>query len=319
MALDVFNIPKSTGNADVFYFQGVGVAAGTDWITWEKPRGKGMVNIVLVGKGGNGGSGAIGGASAASGGGGGGSGGQTQLTMPLALLPDYLYISLAGIAPGITAQASYIVVEPKLTAGAGAPVANNTLMIANGGSGGGNAAGATVGAVGNGGTVATAATMPLGWNFSGGTAFGALAGQNGIIGNAAAGGALTLPVTGLWVTGGTGGAGVGNAGSTGSAGGNITGAGVFPTSAGGLAAGSQTAPPGSGQHGFTPRPGLTYYYGGTGGGSTGGSSTGAGLVQSSGGNGAPGCGGGASGGAFTGSTPGVAGLGGPAFCIITVW
>lgn len=315
MALDVFSFPKSTGNADVFYFQGSETAAGTDWITWEKPRGKGMVDIVLVGKGGNGGTGVIGAASTAAGGGGGGSGAQTRLTMPLALLPDYLYISLAGPS-ATTTLASYITVGLKLTAGAGAPTTADILMIANGGGNGGNATGATGGTAGAAGAAATAAAMPLGGAWA---TF--LAGQAGIVGGTtAAGGNLTLfSVGGLLVTGGTGGAGVGNAGSTGSAGGNITGAGVFPTSLGGLAAGSQTAAPGNGQHGFKPNPGLMVLYGGTGGGSTGGAATGAGLTQASGGNGAPGCGGGGSGGAFTGSVAGTAGLGGPAFCIITVW
>lgn len=314
MALDVFSFPKSTGNADVFYFVGSSIAAGSDWITWEKPRGKSMVDILLVGRGGNGGAGAIGAASTAAGGGGGGSGSQTRLTMPLALLPDYLYLSLAGVSSTVT-PASYITLGLKLTAGAGAPTANDTLMIANAGGIGGNAAGATAGAVGAAGGIATAGTMPIGWAYA-----TALAGQAGIIGaTTAAGGALALPVTGLLVTGGTGGAGVGAAGSTGSAGGNITGTGIFPTVLGGLAAGSQTAPPGNGQSGFRPVAGLMYGLGGTGGGSTGGASTGGGLVQSSGGNGAPGCGGGGSGGAFTGSTAGAVGLGGPAFCIITVW
>jgi hypothetical protein len=314
MAIDVFSFPKTTGNAVVFYFQGSSAVSGSDWIVWEKPRGKSMVDILLVGKGGNGGAGAIGAVSTAAGGGGGGSGSQTRLTMPLALLPDYLYISLAGVSL-TTTLASYITIQPKLTAGAGAPAAQDTLVIAGGGANGGNATGATPGTLGAGGSIATAGTMPIGWNYA-----TALAGHSGLAGNATgAGAAQNLPLTGILVCGGTGGAGLGNAGSTGAAGGALTGAGAFPTLAGGTAAGSQTAPPGNGQHGYRPIAGLMFGYSGTGGGSTGGASTGAGLFQSSGGNGAPGCGGGGSGGAFTGSAAGTVGLGGPAFCVITVW
>jgi hypothetical protein len=64
---------------------------------------------------------------------------------------------------------------------------------------------------------------------------------------------------------------------------------------------------------------LMFFYGGMGGGSTYATATGAGLVQSNGGNGAPGCGGGGTGGALTGSTAGIIGLGGPSFAIITCW
>lgn len=314
MAIDVFSFPKTTGNADVFYFQGSSAVSGSDWIVWEKPRGKTMIDILLVGKGGNGGNGAIGAVSTAAGGGGGGSGGQTRLTMPLALLPDYLYISLAGLS-ATTTLASYITIQPKLTAGAGAPAVNDTLMIANGGGNGGNAAGATVGALGAAGAIATAGTMPLGWAYA-----TALIGHGGLAGNATGASAnLAIPLTGLMVTGATGGAGLGNAGSTGAAAGTLTGGGVFPSLAGGTAAGSQTVAPGRGQDGYRPVQGLIYGYGGTGGGSTGGAPTGAGLTQAGGGNGAPGCGGGGSGGAFTGSAAATGGLGGPAFCFITVW
>jgi hypothetical protein len=316
--LDVGYFPRNLGRCEVFYLEGSVSTLGTDWQTWEKPRGKTMIDILLVGSGGNGGAGAIGAASTAAGGGGGGSGGQTRLTMPLTALPDRLYLSLAS-APAVT---SYISIGIKLTAGAGIPTSNEILITATGGVSGGNAAGGTAGALGTAGGVATVGNMPLGWAFT--TTFPstvtALAGQAGIIGaTTAAGGALTLPLTGLLVTGGAGGAGVGNAASTGSAGGALTGAGVFPTIPGGTAAGSQTARPGNGGNGGRYIPGLIYGRGGAGGGSTGGNSTGAGLVQASGGNGAPGCGGGGSGGAFTGSVAGVVGRGGPAFCLITVW
>jgi hypothetical protein len=148
-----------------------------------------------------------------------------------------------------------------------------------------------------------------------------IAGQAGIIGNTTgAGAALTLPTTGLLITGGTGGAGVGNAASTGAAGGAFTVAGAFPTHTGGTAAGSQTLPAGNGSNGFDRViNGLSYSYGGTGGGSTGGAATGAGLKAGNGGAGGIGCGGGGGGGGFTGSTQGLGGRGGPSQIIITAW
>jgi hypothetical protein len=129
---------------------------------------------------------------------------------------------------------------------------------------------------------------------------------------------LALPVTGLFVTGGTGGGACPTTVGAGTAGGARTGAGVFPSVVGGTL-GTLTTPPGNGGAGFKPIANLLYHYGGIGGGGVGSNATGAGLVQSRGGNGMPGCGGGGMGGAFTGSTAGAVGLGGPAFCIITCW
>lgn len=60
MAKDYFNFPNQAGPSEVFYLEGTGQAAGNDWVTWEKPLGKTMCDILLVGKGGNGGTGVIG-------------------------------------------------------------------------------------------------------------------------------------------------------------------------------------------------------------------------------------------------------------------
>jgi hypothetical protein len=130
---------------------------------------------------------------------------------------------------------------------------------------------------------------------------------------------LTLPVTGAFVTGGTGGGGLPAAAATGTSGGNITGAGAFPTVLGGVGNATATVPAPFGNPGFQPIQKLGYYYGGTGGASTHGTATGAGLVQSNGGDAAPGCGGGGMGGALTGSTVGRVGFGGAAYAIITCW
>jgi hypothetical protein len=316
--LDLSHLASRFGAADVQIFLGGGpVAAGGDWFTWTKPRGKSMVDILLIGHGGNGGLGVVGAASTAGGGGGGGSGGQSRLTMPLHLLPDTLSISLVGHAV-TTTLASYVALGPKLTAGVGAPVVNDTLIYANGGGNGGNASGGTGGAAGAAGAIATVGNMPLGWAFA-----SVLAGQAGIVGNnTGAGAALTLPVTGLLVTGGTGGAGLGAGGAGGSAGGAFTVAGRFPPHAGGVGGSAATTPPTDGSGGYQPLPPLGYWYGGTGGGSTHGSATGAGLYASLGGHGGPGCGGGGNGGALTGTTARSSpdlGRGGPAICIITCW
>lgn len=313
--LDFGHIPKNTGAADVQIFTGNSPVAGNDWVAWHKPRGKTMLDILLIGKGGNGGLGVVGAASTAAGGGGGGSGGQTRLLMPLALLPDILYLSLAGIS-ATTTLASYIATAPKLTAGASAPAVNDTLMYANGGGNGGNGSGATAGAAGAAGAVAVVGSMPLGWAYA-----TALAGQAGIIGGTTgASSTLTLPVTGLLATGGTGGSGIGAAAGFAAGAFAVVGS-RFPAHTGGSGGGSTTTPPGNGSGGYQAIPGIGFFYGGTGGGSTYGTGcTGAGLYASKGGNGGYGSGGGGNGGAFTGTTPATAnevGQGGPAICIIT--
>ena len=307
--LDAFHIPVTTGNADVQFFTGDAQAVGTSWKSWSKPRGKSMVNITLVGAGGNGGTGVVAANSLAGGGAGGQSGATTIVEMPLALLPDQLFLSLAGRKPTATANfASLVSVDPT-------NVANNIIAFANGGLHGGNASAGTGGTVGTAAAIATAANMPLGWMF----AIQVLASQVGAAGGAAIAAVnLALPTTGSFVTGGTGGGGLPAAAATGTSGGNLTGAGFIPTLLGGQGSATATVPAQWGNSGF--RVGKTgYFLGGTGGASTHGTATGAGLVQSSGGNGALGCGGGGMGGALTGSTVGTVGFGGEAFCIITCW
>jgi hypothetical protein len=303
--LDFSHIPTPYGAATVEYFQGTMVNTATE-ITWAKPRGKSMCNILLVANGGNGGTGVIG--AAGGGGGGGGSGGQTSITIPLWAIPDILYLRLQG---GGTNN-SHVAIAPGL-------VANNTLVSASNGGVGGNAATTTAGTAGTAGIVASIGNMPLGWQW----VDTVIPGQAGTAGGAGTTTgttptALTLPTNGLFVTGGTGGGACPTTVGAGRAGGAITGAGVFPGVAGGTL-GTLTTPPGNGGNGFKPRGDLLYHYGGIGGGGVGSNATGAGLVQSRGGNGMPGCGGGGMGGAFTGSTAGAIGLGGPAFCIITCW
>jgi hypothetical protein len=307
---DISHLPVATGSSDVQVFTGNSVTAGGEWQTWNKPSGKSMLHILLIGKGGNGGTGVVGAVSTAAGGGGGGSGGQTSLTIPLSLVPDRLFLSLAGQS-STTTLASYITVFPNT-------VANNTLAYAAGGGNGGNAAGATAGAVGAAASAATAALMPLGFAFT----KLVLGGQAGIIGGTTgASAALTLPVTGLIVTGGTGGAGLGATALPGANAGGFTTAGIFTENPqpGGLGGTTATTNPTRGSDGRIVLFPYGYMYGGTGGGATHGSATAGGNTQAAGGNGAWGCGGGGMGGAFTGSTAAVFSKGGPALAILTCW
>jgi hypothetical protein len=308
--LDFFHTPKSTGAADVQWFFGDAVTAGTSWKTWTKPRGKSMLKIVLVGAGGNGGTGVVGANSTAAGGAGGQSGAITILQMPLAVLPDRLYLSLAGRKPTATANfASYVAIEP-------ATAANGVIAFANGGLHGGNASGATGGTVGTAAAIAAATNMPLGWMY----AIQVLASQVGTAGGATVAAAnLTLPTTGAFVTGGTGGGGLPAAAATGTNGGQLTGAGAFPTLLGGQGSATATVPAAFGNAGFRPVANLGYFIGGTGSASTHGTALTTGLVQGRGGHGAPGCGGGGMGGALTTSTVGQVGFGGDAFAILTCW
>lgn len=309
--LDFGNLPSLYGNGDVQIFTGDSASVGGSWKTWTKPRGKTMLHIMLVGAGGNGGTGVIGANSTAAGGAGGQSGAITNIIVPLAFVPDTLFLSLAGRKPTATANfASIIAVAPVNTA-------NNILVFANGGLHGGNASAGTGGTVGTAAAIATAANMPLGWPFITSVCFASQVGAAG--GAAVAAANLALPVTGAFVTGGTGGGGLPAAAATGTNGGNITGAGVFPTLSGGVGSATATLAADAGKGGFQPIPKLGYLYGGTGAASTHGTATGAGLTQGSGGDGAPGCGGGGMGGALTGSAAGVVGMGGAAFAILTCW
>lgn len=306
--LDLSHIPTQYPNADVQVF--VGTSSGNSQrIAWTKPRGKTMGHILLVGCGGNGGNGVVGANSLAGGGGGGGSGGQTSIRFPLWAIPDTLFIILVA---GGAYQNSSISIAPDATI-----ITNNVLIQAGAGAAGGN--GTTVPAGGSAGAAAgvqSSSFMPLGWQWI----QQAIAGQAGAAGGTTGNGnGITLPTTGLVVTGGASGGGLGATATTGAYGGSINGAGIFPTLPSGGRGETTTQPPGSGASGYSPVANLVYNYGGTGGGSSHGSATGAGLFGGNGGNGAPGCGGGGGGACLTDGVAGVGGKGGPAFCIITCW
>ena len=308
--LDLSFFPKPSPYADVQTFLGDATAVDACLKTWIKPRGKTMCQITLVGAGSNGGTGVVGANSVSAGGAGGQSGAITVVEMPLWMIPDRLYLSLAGRKPTATANfASKVAIGPT-------SVPSNVIAFANGGLHGGNASAGTGGTVGTAAAIAVASNMPLGWMFS----VSVVASQVGTAGGAAVAAAnVTLPVTGAFVTGGSGGGGLPAAAATGTNGGNISGAGEFMALSGGNGSATATVPAQRGNAGMRPVANCGFLYGGTGSASTHGTATTTGLVQGSGGDGMPGCGGGGMGGALTGSTAGAVGYGGPAFCIIICW
>ena len=306
----MFPDPTVRGRDDlVITVPGNSATAGSGWDVVEVPEWARWCHIFLLGAGGTGGNGVVGANSTAAGGGGGGSAGQTSLSIPAFLLPRTLYVSVGLSIVTAAGIATRIAAFPDTTA-------NNCIALANGGGAGGNAAGATAGAAGTGGTIASLGTMPLGG--AGVPSF--IVGQAGIIGGVAVSGSnLNIPVTGLLVTGGTGGGGLPAAAVAGTNGGSFTipaGA-FFPPHSGGIGAALAATPGGNGSHGFSDRDDLFYHFGGTGGGSSMGTAVGAGLVGGLGGEGGIGSGGGGGGGALTGSTQGTGGKGGDGVAIIS--
>jgi hypothetical protein len=314
----ISGIPGTAGRNiqnQIFYPSSVATSVG--WQTYSVPKSVTMLYIFLLAGGGGGGAGFAGGVS--GGGGGGGSSGQTSVLIPAAMLPSTLYLSIGHGGSATTAGiASRISVVPNATA-------NHTLALANPGGGGSNSTSGTGGGAGAAGTVATIATMPL-------AALGQyqlLAGQIGQIGGASGANGLpiTLPVTGLVVTGGASGAGIPAAGANpGFTGGSFTvpaGNYVFPPHTGGAGGLATPTPPQQGSNGINFVNGLNYFYGGAGGGSTAGNATGntppGSNVRGAGGNGGFGCGGGGGGAGLTGAGAGAGGRGGDGLAIIYAW
>jgi len=313
--LDFSHVPSNTNY--IQRFEANSPTAGAGWYTWVKPRGIQFVHFTVIAGGSGGSSAVLGNNSTSAGGGGGGSGAYFSGIFPAISLPDILYISVGfgglggaarvtagnGVA-GLAGIASYISIAPNTTV-------NNLLCIVNGGGVANAPIGASVGTGAVGGSLSTAAQMPLvGLGTYAGAASGVVANVTfpGNAGTQSGGQTVginltTLPTTGICLTGGTGGGGVGT--GNGNVGGAILGAGAFPTSLGGLAGGSTSATGGNGSNGFQPINGLFYFYGATGG-ASGGNIGGNGGT---GGNGAYGCGGGGGGGA-NGLALGISGAGG---------
>ena len=296
--LDIFNLPNTDNNTQVFY------SNSNSWQSWYKPRNCMFVHLYVIGSGG-GGSGGTSGASNTTrrGGSGGGSSAISTGIFPSIFLPDTLFIQVgsggAGGGAGLKGgdgQLSYVNVEPDYLIGN--IVLASGAIAASGGTAGGAAAGA-----------ASTIFLKTGGLISYyGTCFlnAGVAGNTG--GSAAVG--LSLNIV-LPVSGGAGGGGCGS--GTNFDGGQINGAGIFPTLLGSVAGGTTTA-----SNGFasiipssnisTSRPLL--FMGGSGGGGVFG---GTGSV---GGNGSYGCGGGGGGAGVTG---GAGGRGGDGIVIITAW
>lgn len=316
--LDFSHVMNNPG-VDIQSFFGTSDAAGqtatnlTNWKVWNKPRGINWVYMIGVGAGASGVGGTFTGASAASAGAaGGGSGAQSVLLIPAMFVPQQLFVqtglggrqgtTITSALTSVAGTGTYVAIEPTATTSA---VSNLFFLIANG-------AASTTGGT----ATAMSGNFPLagrGWsqNFAGQNGGTAGATQNG------AGGAITLPTTGLMVTGGAGSGGKDVTGAGGGAGGAITGVGflgTLPTHAGGTASASGTNA-GNGIDGRMVTPYM--HYGGSGGGSGAFAATGNGSTGSSGGNGGPGCGGGASGPGYT--TTGRAGDGGDGFVYIIGW
>jgi len=313
--LDLLHLPKSTpGNVDYFYH------TGTSWVTWEKPRGIIMLEIICIGGGGGGRSGHVFNGSGRSGGAGGGSGGFSRLLIPAVFLPDVLYVSVGrGGAGGATTAASntsnlgangtasYVSIAPSTAA-------IYLACFANAGGGG-----ITTGASTNAGGLAASVVTQANCLMSGLGQFFALAGQSGTAGTTLAGTAITYPTTGLLLSGGA-------AGGGGLTGGNFGGFVTAPTQAsfslittrtGGLAA--STADPGAdGLSLFQPLMSI----GGAGGGMSTSTTNNVGR-GGNGGNGGFGSGGGGGGAGPSGFVPGngagAGGKGGDGLVIIRSW
>jgi len=310
--LDAFGLPATPHYIERWFAPNAMTAAG-GWTPFDIPAGYSMISMLLIGAGGGGGNGVIGAASTAAGGGGGGAGAMTTVTMPTAVLPPRIWVSVAhGLAAaGIETLVSIL---PNNTA-------NHIIARANGGGKGGNASGATAGSAGNAGTTVAASAMPRGWPYA--KVVAGIAGMAG--GTTGSPTAASYPANGNIAMGGTGGGGLGAAASTGANGGGINAASIvspFTAETGGSGgATAATVPPNDGDNGtplyFMGKP--IFFLPGMGGQATHGSATGAGLKQSRGGDGAPGCGGGGMGGALTGSTAATASKGGPGICYITCY
>lgn len=306
-----FNNILSTPGIDVQYFCFPGTS--TEWKTWKKPRG--VKNVYMIGVGG-GASGATQGTAA--GGGGGGSGAQSNVWLPAMFVPDTLYIQcgLGGIQPvpavdstySIAGGTTYVCIEPDTT-----PTPNMTLLLANGGQAGTT----TISNPSAGGIVATIAGMPLAgrgyYSF-----FAGQIGSGGGVGLGSSGASVPFPLTGLMVTGGSGGGGAQSTAGAISAPINTAGSRFFlPSVFGGVPGLTGSTPATSGIAGYT-LPNFLMNYGGTGGGGGGNGST-TGGAPGDGGNGAPGAGGGGAGGNGGVGSPAKPGNGGDGFVLILSW
>jgi hypothetical protein len=298
MNFDYFDIPESQA-LDFKKFN----ATGGSFQTWNKPRGKAMCMMVVIGSGSGGGGGMTGATGTVRGGGGGGaSGAIARCVIPIFALPDTMYVQVgvggaggAAINAGGAGQRSYISLAPNTTAA-------NIIMQSGNAAATGGAAGSVAGSAAA-GVAETISTVALCLQANMGI-FTFIAGKIGSIGGVVAGGngSSNTILTTHFLNGGAGG-GTTPAANTDFIGGAQTGAGIFPTCSQAAGAGID----GRGSYLFE-KPFLSY--GGCGGNTHGAGQAGAGA------NGAIGSGGGGGGGGITG---GRGGRGGDGLVLIYCW
>ena len=306
---DLGHLPKG---ADVqAYFGGTGSATAHTWrqFVWEKPTGKTWLWGSIIGAGAGAGGGFSAAAGSTRGGGGGGApGGNITFFVPLALLPDILYIVAgtggAGGAPsaaGIGGGESGFGLGPNMIISGTGVVQPDALFFTPAGGAGAAASGASSGGAGSTGANGTSALAGFVYTaaYSGnpGTASGGS--QTGAVGGGTFSVPLTRPIPGC------GGAGVGTA-NTDFAGGTATAVGTLASSVIALPI-AGAAGGGNGTHGYERYNSAgvpMIFVPSSGGGSSGASGTGG-----YGGNGGLGCGGSGGGGGVTGGAGGNGGQG----------
>jgi hypothetical protein len=280
---------QNNGNVNTQTFTNAG-----SWVTWVKPRGAKLVNIMCIGSGAGGG-GAVTGSSRGLGGSGGGGGAITKSQFQASILPDVLYVytgvggsgslgsSTLTYNSSSVGEKSYVCIIPDTSSISNIVVTSGTL----------SARGAFSNLGGNGETAATVASAVF-LNLGTFTSTPGTAGAGGS--TVTAGGSITPSSI---TTGGAG--GTGN-----STGGGFAAAGPYPAISG--IATSAVNPGTNGPDGLIFYKPIMAFMGGTAGGSgvpTGGN----------GGNGSYGSGGaGGGGGTVTG---GNGGRGGDGLIIIT--
>lgn len=298
MTIPLFS-PTEFGICDVQIFR----ANGATPQTWNKPRGASSVFMMAIGSGGGGGGGFSGAAGTLrGGGGGGGASGISRLLSVAALLPDSLYVFVPyGGAGGTAGNAgsnganSEICLVPIYAGNDADTVLRSGVTGALGGQPGTGSAG------GAGGTAGTldAATAHTFDKFGVTTFIAGAVATGGGTGDAN-GGNFNWGSSGVPLSGGTGGGGVTTSLRRG---GNITGAGLFPSIVG---VAGVTTPIVDGITIWKPFMAC----GGIGG------SCDNNIVGGDGGTGGIGCGGGGGGG---GTTGGAGGRGGDGLVVIISW
>lgn len=293
---DFFGAPPGV-NGDVQVFNG-----GPTFQTWTKPRGCTMAFMLAIGAGAGGGGGHTAAtATVRTGGGGGGGGASARLLIPMMFVPGTLYVQVGrgGAGGAVTSiggsgALTSISIAPNLTQA-------NSLLRSGTSQATGGGAGFTTAAVGGAAeTIGTVTVAPLSQMGLVQFVAGKIGAAGGVVGGGT--GAANTIASAYQLSGGGAGGGSTPAANTEFAGGAQIGAGIWPSVAGGVAAG------GKGQSAPSHDPFMGY--GGSGGGTGGAGAAG------NGGKGGIGCGGGGGGGGITG---GVGGAGGDGLVVIICW